>query len=127
MLGLNGKARAAFYKDAKGNCHAYTWDRMTKAFTPVTPSGATTPRPRPSTTTAQWPAFSPRPTGNIISFIKHGGSWTRVAVPGSTTTEVFGLNDQGIAVGMYVGQHKQTYGFIFNGGGPTPQRPQRGR
>jgi hypothetical protein len=61
--------------------------------------------------------FLTEANGNIVSFIKKGGAWTRVAVPGSTTTEIFGLNDQGIAVGMYVGQHKQTYGFIFNGGG----------
>ena len=118
LLGFNNNGQAAgFYNDAKGNGHAYTWDRMTKAFTPVIPPGATSATATAINDHGEVAGFFTETNGNIISFIKQGGAWTRVAVPGSTTTEVFGLNDQGSAVGMYVGQHKQTYGFIFNGGG----------
>ena len=31
-------------------------------------------------------------------------------------TEIFGLNDEGVAVGMYTGAHKQTHGFVYSGG-----------
>ena len=60
--------------------------------------------------------FFTEANGNVVSFIKQGSAWKTISVPGSTTTEIFGLNDEGAAVGMYVGQHKQTYGFIYSGG-----------
>ena len=51
-----------------------------------------------------------------------------VAVPGSTMTEIFGLNDEGVAVGMYTGAYKKTHGFVYSGGTlKTVGRPQRHR
>jgi hypothetical protein len=117
LLGLNNNGEAAgFYNDAKGNSHAYTWDRMTRVFTPVTPPGATSATATGINDHGTVAGFFTEANGNIVSFIKQGGTWTTVAVPGSTTTEIFGLNDEGVAVGMYVGPHKQTYGFIYSGG-----------
>lgn len=37
-------------------------------------------------------------------------------VPGLEEHPDFGLSDQGTAVGMYVGAHKLTYGFVYSGG-----------
>jgi len=117
LLGLNNNGEAAgFYNDAKGNSHAYTWDRTTQVFTPVTPPGAASATATAINDHGAVAGFFTKANGNIVSFIHQGGTWTTVAVPGSTTTEIFGLNDEGVAVGMYVGQHKQTYGFVYSGG-----------
>jgi hypothetical protein len=118
LLGLNNNGQAAgFYNDAKGNSHAYTWDRITRVFTPVTPPGATSATATAINDNGAVAGFFTRANGKIVSFIKHAsGVWTTLAIPGSNTTEIFGLNDEGIAVGMYVGQHKQTYGFVYLGG-----------
>jgi hypothetical protein len=118
LLGLNNDGQGAgFYNDAKGNSHAYTWDRVTKAFTPVTPPGATSATATAINDHGAVAGFFTQANGNIVSFIKQAsGAWTMVAVPGSRTTEIFGLNDNGVAVGMYVGAHKQTYGFVYSGG-----------
>ena len=118
LLGLNNNGQAAgFYNDAKGNSHAYTWDRMTKAFTPVTPPGATSATATAINDHGAVAGFFTEANGNVGSFIKQpGGAWTMVAVPGSTMTEIFGLNDEGVAVGMYTGAHKQTHGFVYSGG-----------
>jgi hypothetical protein len=118
LLGLNNDGQAAgFYNDAKGNSHAYTWDRMTRVFTPVTPPGATSATATAINDHGAVAGFFTKANGKVVSFIKQpGGPWTTVAVPGSATTEIFGLNDEGVAVGMYAGQHKQTYGFVYSGG-----------
>jgi hypothetical protein len=118
LLGLNNNGQAAgFYNDSKGNSHAYTWDRMTRAFIPVTPPGATSATATAINDHGAVAGFFTKANGKIVSFIKQANAaWTTVAMPGSSTTEIFGLNDEGIAVGMYVGQHKQTYGFIYLGG-----------
>ena len=118
LLGLNNNGQAVgFYNDAKGNSHAYTWDRVTRIFTPVTPPGATSATATAINDHGTVAGFFTKANGQVVSFIKRpGGPWTTVAVPGSATTQIFGLNDQGVAVGMYVGQHKQTYGFVYSGG-----------
>jgi hypothetical protein len=117
LLGLNNNGEAAgFYNDAKGNSHAYTWDRMTRAFTSVTPPGATSATATAINDHGTVAGFFTKANGNIVSFIKEGETWTTVAVPGTTTTEIFGLNDNGVAVGIYMGAHKQTYGFVYSRG-----------
>jgi hypothetical protein len=116
LLGLNDNGQAAgFYNDAKNNSHAYTWDRVTRVFTPINPPGATSATATAINDHGSVAGFYTNANGNIVSFIKQGQHWVTVAVPGSATTEIFGLNDEGVAVGMYVGQHKQTYGFIYAG------------
>ncbi len=117
LLGLNNDGQGAgFYNDAKGNSHAYTWDRVTRAFTPVNPPGATSSTATAINDHGSVAGFFTEANGNIASFIKRGTTWKLLSVPGSSTTEIFGLNDEGVAVGMYIGQHKQTYGFIYSGG-----------
>jgi hypothetical protein len=117
FLGLNNNGQAAgFYNDSKNNSHAYTWNRVTRVFTPINPPGATSSTATAINDHGAVAGFFAEANGNIVSFIKQGAAWKTISVPGSTTTEIFGLNDEGVAVGMYVGQHKQTYGFIYSGG-----------
>ena len=118
LLSLNNDGQAAgFYNDSKGNSHAYIWDRITRAFTPVNPLGATSATATAINDHGAVGGFFTEANGNIASFIKQGTTWKILSVPGSATTEIFGLNDEGAAVGMYVGQHKQTYGFIYSSQG----------
>ncbi len=117
LLGINNDGEAAgFYNDAKGNAHAYTWDRVTRAFTAVDVPGATSATATAINDHGTVGGFFTEANGNVASFIKQGANWKTFEVPGSTTTELFGLNDAGTAVGMYVGQHKQTFGFIYADG-----------
>jgi hypothetical protein len=117
LLGINNNGEAAgFYNDAKGNAHAYTWNRVTRVFTPLDVPGATSATATAINDHGTVGGFFSEANGNIASFIKQGATWKTFAVPGSTTTELFGLNDEGAAVGMYVGQHKQTFGFIYSNG-----------
>ena len=117
LLSLNNDGQAAgFYNDSKGNSHAYIWDRITRAFTPVNPLGATSATATAINDHGAVGGFFTEANGNIASFIKQGTTWKILSVPGSATTEIFGLNDEGAAVGMYVGQHKQSYGFIYSQG-----------
>ncbi|HTT90261.1 MAG TPA: hypothetical protein VMF65_11965 [Acidimicrobiales bacterium] len=117
LLGVNNNGEAAgFYNDAKGNSHAYVWNRVTRVFTPVNVPGATSATATAINDHGAVGGFFTKANGNIDSFIKDGTVLKTLAVPGSTTTELFGLNDEGAAVGMYVGQHKQTFGFIYSNG-----------
>ncbi len=117
LLGLNDNGQAAgFYNDSKGNSHAYIWNRVTRVFTPINPPAATTATATAINDHGAVAGFFSEANGNIVSFVKQGPTWTILSVPGSSTTELFGLNDEGVAVGMYVGKHKQTYGFIYSGG-----------
>jgi hypothetical protein len=117
LLGFNNNGEAAgFYNDAKGNAHAYTWDRVTRVFTALNVPGATSATATAINDHGTVGGFFTEANGNIASFIKQGATWKTFEVPGSNTTELFGLNDQGTAVGMYVGPHKQTFGFIYSNG-----------
>jgi hypothetical protein len=117
LLGLNDNGQAAgFYNDSKGNSHAYIWDRVHGLFTAINPPGATSSTATDINDQGAVGGFFTAANGNIVSFIKQGPNWTTLLVPGSSTTELFGLNDEGIGVGMYVGKHKQTYGFTYERG-----------
>jgi hypothetical protein len=117
LLGINNNGEAAgFYNDAKGNSHAFVWSRYTKAFQAVNPPGATSATATAVTDQGTVGGFFTEANGAIASFIKRGGNWTILEVPGSKTTELFGLNDEGVAVGIDAGQHKQAYGFVYRHG-----------
>jgi hypothetical protein len=52
-------------------------------------------------------------TGGIHGFMDNHGVFTTVDAPGATTTELFGLNDHGIAVGEDI-VGGVTHGIIYN-------------
>ncbi len=55
-------------------------------------------------------------SGRTLGFVKPKSnvSLTTFAVPGSATTKLLGINDQGIAVGFYVGSDTFDHGVIYN-------------
>ncbi len=117
LLGINNNGEAVgFYNDAKGNAHAYQWDRKTGAFTAIDPFGSTSASATAINDHGAVAGFYAEANGNTAGFIKQGGTWSSIEYPGSKNTQIFGLSDQGTAVGMYVGAHKLTYGFVYSGG-----------
>jgi hypothetical protein len=117
LLGLNNNGIAAgFYNDAKGNAHAYTWDRKTGQFTAIDPFSSPSATATAVNDQGSVAGFYTEANGGTAGFIMDSAGTQKVAFPGSTTTQIFGLNDEGTAVGMYVGAHKQTYGFVYKGG-----------
>ncbi|MGH9104907.1 MAG: hypothetical protein ACRDZX_03540 [Acidimicrobiales bacterium] len=120
LLGLNNEGQAVgFYNDAKGNSHAYIWDRHSKEFTPVTPPGATSATATAINDHGAVAGFFTQADGDTAGFIGQRGHWKVVQFPGSKNTQIFGLNDQGKAVGTYAAAHNQTHGFIYSNGAST--------
>jgi len=71
LLGLNNNGQAAgFYNDAKGNAHAYVWDRITRVFTPVSPPGASSATATAINDHGSVGGFFTEADGNVVSFIK---------------------------------------------------------
>jgi hypothetical protein len=116
LLGINNNGMAVgFYNDAKGNSHAYEWDRKTGAFTAIDPFGSANATATAINDHGNVAGFYAEANGHTAGFIMKGSSWSSVEFPGSTDTEIFGLNDQGTVVGMYT-LKKSTYGFAYSEG-----------
>ena len=114
-LGINNSnVVAGFYADANGVTHGYTYGLSTGAYsvisyafgdslavTGINDSGTTCG----SVTTA---------TGTF-GFARNasGGVFTRFEVPGSKNTQLFGINNSGVAVGSYVDSHNMTHGLYY--------------
>jgi len=62
------------------------------------------------------PFVNGSPTGPVKAYVDSGGSFTTVQVPlaGTTGTELFGINDQGLATGAYDDASGAPHGFIYN-------------
>jgi hypothetical protein len=115
LLGLNNNGIAVgFYNDAKGNAHAYEWNRKTGRFTAIDPFGSSSATATGINDHGTVAGFYAEANGNTAGFIMTGKSSHTVEFPGSTNTQIFGLNNSGTVVGMYVGAHKSTHGFIYS-------------
>ena len=54
--------------------------------------------------------------GNATSFLYAGGKFTLISFPGSTDTEAYGINDDGLIVGLYADAAGNTHGFLYDAG-----------
>ena len=117
LLGLNDNGIAVgFYNDAKGNAHAYKWDRKTGQFSAIDPMSSSSATATAINDHGTVAGFYTEANGGTAGFVMTAAGVQTITLPGSATTEIFGLNDEGTAVGMYVGKHKQTYGFVYKDG-----------
>lgn len=58
------------------------------------------------------------PTGTFLGFLDVSGTFTTIHVPGSTSTQAFGVNDAGYVVGDYfVSGSSDSHGFLRGSGG----------
>jgi len=117
LLGINNNGIAVgFYNDAKGNAHAYEWDRVTKVFTPIDPPKATSATASSINDHGTVAGYYMTAGGTTSGFVDRAGNWQTVQYPGSSNTQIYGINDAGTVVGMYVGKHKATFGFVYSHG-----------
>lgn len=139
LLGVNDlKEAAGFYTDASGNNQGYIYNIPTGTFTAVTIPGSSsvTATGINNTLCAALPVLhscqssSVTTTGinnaGVISgfylngtvtdgFIDNNGSITTLTGPsGATTTQAFGLNNEGQVVGDYVDAAGNTHGFVYS-------------
>lgn len=104
LLGVNDSNTAVgFYTDPAGNNHGYTYSIGTKTFSANIndPNGV-------STTTAainnagNLAGFYTDAANVTHGFLDIGGTFKTVDAPGATTTQLLGLNNNGLAVGLDV-------------------------
>jgi hypothetical protein len=132
LLGVNnGDIAVGFWTDAQGNNHGYTYNIKHNRYGSVTDPAA----PGASLTAAainnhgDIAGFYTNPaTGNTDGFLKRGGHFTDLAVPGATSTTALGVNDHDEVVGTYTvgtGTGAAMHGFTWTprGGFATVDDP----
>ena len=101
LLGVNNSNIAVgFYTDAAGNNHGYTYTIATKTFS----SDINDPNAVSTTTAAinsagKLAGFYTDAGGVTHGFLDTNGIFSPVDAPGASLTQLFGLNDNGLAVG----------------------------
>ncbi len=117
LLGVNDhNVAVGFYNDAAGNSHSYTYDIANGQFTPiplVAASSLTASAINNSGEIAGY--YTSAITGATLGFIDNNsnGIFTSVNAPGATFTQLFGLNNEGIAVGVAT-INNVTDGIVYN-------------
>jgi Cu/Zn superoxide dismutase len=124
LLGVNdGDVAVGFWTDAAGNNHGYELNIAAGKFSSVTDPNA----PGASLTAAAINSgggiagFYVNPaTKATDGFLKSGGKFTDLAVPGASATTALGVNDHGEVVGGYTvgsGDNAVMHGFTWTPGG----------
>ena len=114
-LGVNNhNVAAGFYIDANNISHGYTYSLSTAAYTPVNVSGITGAATGINDN-GQVSGFFGTRSGRVFGFVKNanGGVVTNFAVPGSKLTQLFGINNSGVAVGTYQDQANLLHGLYY--------------
>jgi hypothetical protein len=127
LLGVNDRGVAVgFYTNAQGNNRGYEFNVATHRFSRVLNPGAPLGTAGPSLTAAainnlgDVAGFFTTTRGVVKGFLKTAdGSFSRLAVPGATMTQAFGINDRDEVVGAYTvgtGSTAATHGFTWKPG-----------
>lgn len=112
LLGVNDSNTAVgFYIDAAGNTHGYTYNIGAKTFSaPIDdPSGVGFTVATAIDNSGEIAGFY-----GTHGFLDNGGVFTTVNAPGATTTQLFGLNNLGIAVGDEIDTSGLMHGLIYD-------------
>jgi hypothetical protein len=114
LLGVNDNGVAAgFYNDSGGNSHAYTYNIGATTFAPINPTGATSAFASDINNAGLISGVAV--VGGVTEgFLDSSGTFTFFEVPGATSTQFLGINNNGQAVGFYVDAVGNTHGLIYN-------------
>lgn len=119
LLGVNDSNIAVgFYVDAMDGTHGFTYNVNTHAFSaPIddpdaVPGTTTTAAINNSGELAGF--YTNAMTGLTEGFIDNGGTFTTIDVPGTTITDLLGLNNNGYAVGFDQYASGVMFGIICN-------------
>jgi hypothetical protein len=115
VLGVNNRDIAvAFFNDASGNSHGYTYNIKTGVFSAdINVPNAVSTVTAAINDSGGLAGFYTDASGVTHGFLDNNGVFTTVDGPGSTQTELLGLNNNGIAVGEDV-VDGVTHGLIYN-------------
>jgi len=123
LLGVNDSDIAVgFWTDANGTNHGYEFNINKGKYSSVTDPGA----PSASLTAAainnngDIAGFYTNAAGTTDGFLKTGGRFTDLAVPGAAATMALGVNDRDEVVGTYTvgtGTSAAMHGFTWTPGG----------
>ena len=104
LLGVNsGNTAVGFYTDANGNNHGYTYSIGSKTFsTDINDPNAVSTTTAAINNAGNLAGFYTDANGVTHGFLDQGGTFLSVDAPGATTTQLFGLNNTGLAVGIDV-------------------------
>ena len=117
LLGINDSGIAVgFYVSANGNSHGYTFNTNTAKFSaPINVPGAV------STTTAgdqqrrrHRGVLHEQRRPDVFRLLGQGGTFTTLNDPGMVSTQLFGINNNGLLVGDAVGPKGGMFGVTFN-------------
>jgi hypothetical protein len=128
LLGVNDhNVAVGFFTNSSGQNRGYTYNINTHRFSRVLPPGATNSNLGASLTAAainnrgDVAGFYNVNSSTVDGFLKlAGGRFIKLAVPGASMTQAFGVNDSDWVVGTYTdgsGNSATTHGFIYKLGG----------
>ncbi len=115
LIGVNNADLAVgFYNDRHGDSHGYTYNIVTNAFSAdINDPNAVSTVTAAINNSGEIAGFFTDSSGVTHGFIDKGGVFSTVDAPGSTETQLLGLNDNGIADGFAVIGTVQ-HGILFN-------------
>lgn len=114
-LGINNNLTVVgFYNDAANASHGYAYNVITAAYTPFNISGASSSAVtgiNDDNTICGF--FTDAKTNVTVGYVMNALGLTRVAQPQVTTTQLLGINNEGVAVGFYVDSHNISHGVYY--------------
>ncbi|MGH7028812.1 MAG: PEP-CTERM sorting domain-containing protein [Stellaceae bacterium] len=116
LLGVNySNVAVGFYTDAGGATHGYTYNIASKTFSVNIddPNGVGTTTAAAINNAGEVAGFYT--VGTVFhGFIDNGGVFTTIDPTGSQGTQLFGLNDNGLAVGVYTDAGGVQHGLLYD-------------
>ncbi len=118
LLGVNDQGIAVgFYNDSKGNAHGYSYTVGNHRYHKITVGGAPSVTATAINNGNDIAGFDTNSAGTVEGFlILNNGHVIHLSVPGSATTQAFGVNDGDEVVGSYTvgtGTNAMTHGFVW--------------
>ncbi len=118
LLGVNDSGEAVgFYTDKNAVNHGYTYDIRHHRYGTVHVSGDTNVTASAINNLGDIAGIATNSAGNTEAYlVRHGGQTIHLNVPGSSSTQAFGVNDGDEVVGDYTvgtGSGAQTDGFVW--------------
>jgi hypothetical protein len=115
LLAVNNNNMAAgFYINGGGNAQGYTYNIGTQAFTPVNIAGATAVTAAGVNDAGVIAGFYTNAVAVTLGFILNGGSLTSLQDPNGVATMILGLNNKGLADGVYMDAGGLFHGFVYD-------------
>ncbi|HMK90662.1 MAG TPA: hypothetical protein VK446_13665 [Methylocystis sp.] len=120
-LGINNSnIVVGFYNDAGGASHGFAYNLNTAAYLPITISGASSSAVTGINDDDEICGFLIDAKTNVTAgYVKNALGITRVSYPHAGTTQLLGINNEGVAVGFYIGPDAVMHGAYYTPDSPT--------